>query len=175
MASTATFRSSHRDALRHRQVWHRRETVAAVASIVVAAVVGGLVTAPAIESGWYASLPLPSWTPASWVFGPAWTTLYAMQALAVALVIRRDGDPLRPPALVFFGVQITANLLWSVLFFGLRSPPAALVCNVVLALTLACATVFFARMHRGAGLLMAVNLVWVGFAIALNVAVVLDA
>ena len=65
-----------------------------VAAIVLAvagtAVVGGLVTASAVRT-WYPTITRPAWTPPDWVFGPVWTVLYALMALAASIVwVRRD-------------------------------------------------------------------------------------
>ncbi|MEZ4249881.1 MAG: TspO/MBR family protein [Polyangiales bacterium] len=151
---------------------HLKHIALAAAAVVVTAVLGALVTAPAIADGWYASLALPSWTPPRAVFGPAWTLLYALQIAAVALVIRREGDPVRPAALLFFGLQLTLNAAWSVLFFGLRSPIAGLVDVSLLFVMLAATTYLFFLMRPLAGALMVPNLMWVAFATSLNLAIV---
>ncbi|MCB9623107.1 MAG: tryptophan-rich sensory protein [Sandaracinus sp.] len=151
---------------------HLKHVALAAAAVVATAVLGTLVTAPAIAEGWYASLALPTWTPPRSVFGPAWTALYAMQIAAVALVIRREGDPVRPAALLFFGLQLTLNAAWSVLFFGLRSPIAGLVDISLLFVMLAATTYLFFLMRPLAGALMVPNLMWVAFAASLNLAIV---
>ena len=48
------------------------------------------VTAPAITS-WYPTLVKPSFNPPNWIFGPVWTTLYVLMAIAAWLVWRRAG------------------------------------------------------------------------------------
>ena len=67
--------------------------------------------------------PRPSWTPPAWVFGPVWTVLYTMMAVAAAIVCwwwRIGGGYPRPTRA--FGVQLSLNMAWSILFFGLKSP-----------------------------------------------------
>src|SRR5579871_2310192 len=66
---------------------------------------------------WYETLKKPAWNPPNWVFGPVWTTLYVMMAVAAWTVWRADG-PGRRLALVLFGVQLGLNAAWSGLFFG---------------------------------------------------------
>jgi len=63
-----------------------------VAATGLVGVLGGLVTAPAVD-GWYRDLAKPTWTPPDWVFGPVWTALYAMMAVAASIVwVERNSD-----------------------------------------------------------------------------------
>ncbi|RPJ43756.1 MAG: tryptophan-rich sensory protein, partial [Deltaproteobacteria bacterium] len=104
--------------------------------IVVCQLAGGIgsyFTVPAIP-GWYANLKKPLLTPPDWVFAPVWVTLYVLMGIAVFLIWRetRYGKP-RQKALLLFGTQLVLNALWSLLFFGLRSPLAGLVGIIILA------------------------------------------
>lgn len=132
---------------------------------------GGAVTAPAIP-GWYASLAKPSFNPAPWVFSAVWPLLFLAMALAGWLVWRRAGSAgaVRGP-LLLFAVQLALNLLWSVLFFGLKSPAAALVEIAFLWLAIAATLAAFWRIDRAAGLLFVPYLAWVSFAVALTAAI----
>jgi len=89
-----------------------------------AAGLGSLVTTPKIP-GWYAELAKPEWTPADWVFGPVWTLLYLMMVVAAWLVWQRKGFAGAKLPLTLFAIQLLLNILWSVLFFGLRRPALA--------------------------------------------------
>ncbi len=93
----------------------------------VTAILGGLMTASSTDS-WYRRIEKPAWNPPDAVFGPVWTVLYAAMALAAWLVWRRGGD--RPEGKLSTGlyvVQLGLNQLWTVIFFGLRTPGAALI------------------------------------------------
>jgi benzodiazapine receptor len=130
--------------------------------------IGGWVTANSVES-WYPTLAKPGFTPPDRVFGPVWSVLYAMMALAAWLVWRRVGWSHR--ALGLFVAQLALNLAWSVLFFGLQRVGAALA-EILLLLALIAATTFaFWRVDRRAGLLLAPYLLWVGYASLLNGAI----
>ena len=72
---------------------------------------------------WYAGLKKPAWNPPGWVFGPVWTALYAMMAVAVWLVWRRGGVAANALPLSLFLAQLVCNALWSWMFFGLKNPP----------------------------------------------------
>jgi len=145
-----------------------------VASITVPLAVGvlsGFATARGVAE-WYPTLAKPAFTPPSWVFGPVWTLLYLMMGFAAFLVwqwgIGADGVRI---ALAAFLVQLALNGLWSVLFFGMRAPGAALIDIVLLWLAIAVTAWLFWRVVHVAGVLMLPYLAWVTFAAALNGAI----
>jgi tryptophan-rich sensory protein len=117
---------------------------------------------------WYAQLQKPAWNPPNWIFGPVWTALYAMMALAAWLVWQRGGWAVQRWRLGLFVLQLVFNALWSPLFFGLRNPALAFADIVLLWLALLATVVSFWRERRVAGLLLAPYLAWVTFAAALN-------
>ena len=129
---------------------------------------GGWATATSVDS-WYPTLAKPGFTSPDWVFGPVWSVLYAMMALAAWLVWRRTGW--RERALALFLVQLALNLAWSILFFGLQLIGAALVDILLLIALIAATTIAFWRIDRRAGLLLVPYLLWVGYASALNGAI----
>lgn len=133
-----------------------------------AATLGGLVGAP---GEWYASLDKPAWTPPGWVFGPAWTLLYTMMAVAAWLVWLRGGLRHRRLELSAFGIQWLFNALWTPLFFGLQRPGLALVDIVLLWLAAAVTMVLFLRIRPVAGWLLVPYLLWLTFAAVLNAAI----
>jgi len=138
-----------------------------VAVCFAAAGLGSLFTRPAIE-GWYASLPKPSWTPPNWVFGPVWTVLYLSMAIAAWLVWRRGGFPGAKLPLALFAAQLALNVAWSGLFFGLRTPGAALAEIVLLWLFILATAIAFWPISRVAAWLMLPYLLWVTYAAGLN-------
>lgn len=128
--------------------------------------IGGAVTASSV-GGWYQTLTKPGFNPPDWIFGPVWTTLYAMMAVAAALVWRRDGRG-RRLAITWFLLQLALNLGWSCVFFGLRAIGPALICLILLWFAIALTLRHFWRSDRLAGLLMLPYLAWVSFAGVLN-------
>jgi tryptophan-rich sensory protein len=134
-----------------------------------AAGIGSLLTTPSIN-GWYAGLAKPRWTPPNWVFGPVWSTLYAMMAVAAWLVWRRGGDEVRL-ALILFAVQLALNVAWSGLFFALRLPGAAFAEILLLWVAIGATTLTFGRISTAAALLFVPYFAWVGFAAILNLAI----
>lgn len=142
-----------------------------IVAVLLPLVVGILGSFSTIDSvrDWYPTLVRPSFAPPSWVFGPVWTALYVMMGVASWLVWRRGlTRPEVRRALVLYSVQLGFNLAWSLVFFGLRRPFAALIDIVVLFALIAITTLRFVVVSRPAALLLLPYLAWVGFATALN-------
>jgi translocator protein len=119
-------------------------------------------------NGWYQTLNMPSWNPPSWLFGPVWTVLYVMMAVAAWLVWKDGGWTSNRRALGAFCVQWVFNLLWTPIFFGAHRPGLAFMDIVLLWLSLAATVVLFWRARRLAGALLIPYLAWVTFAAVLN-------
>lgn len=150
-----------------------QQTVGLIVAVLIcfaAAGIGSLATAPQIP-GWYASLAKPTWTPPGWIFGPVWTLLYLMMAVAAWLVWRQAGFAGAKLPLALFGIQLALNSVWSVLFFGLQNPGAAAVEIILLWTAILAMLITFWRRSRVAGGLLAPYLAWVSFATVLNVAI----
>lgn len=137
-----------------------------VAVCEAAGIAGSVFTAQAIPE-WYAFLNKPSFAPPNWLFGPVWTLLYFMMGTAAWVVWRRAGVG----ALKIFWLQLALNAAWTPLFFGLRSPLAALVCIACMWVAIVATIVAFWRVSRPAALLLVPYLAWVSFASALNYAI----
>ncbi|MGZ4961813.1 MAG: TspO/MBR family protein [Limisphaerales bacterium] len=119
---------------------------------------------------WYASLNKPAWNPPGWVFGPVWSALYAMMAVAAWLVWKRGGFPAQRGALTLYLVQLALNAAWTPLFFGLHRPGLAFGEIVLLWLAIGATLLAFSRVTPLAGWLLAPYLAWVSFAAVLNFA-----
>lgn len=133
-----------------------------------AGAVGALFTVPTVApGGWYTELAKPAWTPPGWVFGPVWTTLYLLMAIAGWLVWRQQRGI--PTAL--FIIQLLLNAAWPVLFFGLRQMEYALLDIGLLWLLVLLTLVSFWRFSRLAAVLFIPYWLWVTFAAILNVAI----
>jgi tryptophan-rich sensory protein len=132
---------------------------------------------------WCAALEKPPWNPPAWVFGPVWTLLYAMMAVAGWMVwrggdaagwgasggaVRAAGADGRRRALAVFALQLVLNGAWSWLFFGLHRPGLAFAEIVTLWLAILATTVLFWKQRPLAGALLLPYLAWVSFAAALN-------
>ena len=139
----------------------------------LAGIIGSFFTVSAIPT-WYATLAKPALNPPAWVFGPVWTTLYALMGIAAFLVWssyaeatsdRKRGIKI---ALSLFGIQLVLNTLWSIIFFGLHSPGGALIEIVFLWLAILATIIAFAKISRPAAWLLVPYILWVSFAMYLN-------
>ncbi len=138
---------------------------ACVAICELAGLIGAVFTLSSVST-WYAQLAKPWFTPPAWVFAPAWTMLYALMGVSLFLVVR--GGKRHTPALAAFAAQLALNISWSVLFFGLRMPAAALAELLLLWLSIAVTSWLFLRIERKAAYLLVPYLLWVTFAGMLN-------
>jgi len=142
-----------------------------ITSIIIcqlAGVLGSIFTRPAIPT-WYATLKKPSFTPPDGVFSPVWITLFVLMGIAAFLVWNKGlSDQRVKIALSIFVVQLILNFLWSVMFFGLRSPLVGLIEIVVLWIAILLSILYFLKVSNIAGILLIPYILWVSFAAVLN-------
>lgn len=152
--------------------WRRRlSSLLIVATPLVVGGISGLLTSDGIRT-WYRTIERPDWNPPDAIFGPVWTTLYAMMGLALLQVVRAEAtERRRRIALGLFALQLGLNAAWSWIFFVEHALGAALVEIVVLWLAIAATIVAFVRIRTSAGLLLVPYLGWVTFATALTAAI----
>lgn len=116
------------------------------------------------DNPWYAALAKPTLTPPGWLFPVAWSTLYILLGLAVAMIADARGARGRGVAIAVFVLQLACNLAWSPVFFGSHKVvAAALLIVVMLALSILTA-VLFARIRKAAAWLLVPYMVWISFA-----------
>lgn len=148
-----------------------RQALGLVAALAVCFAAGGIGAVASINAPeFYGQLQRPSWAPPAGVFGPVWTTLYLLMAVAAWLVWRRHGSAARG-ALALFEAQLVANALWSWLFFAWKQGALAFADTVLLWALVAWTLMRFWRLHRLAGALLLPYLAWVSLAVALTFSV----
>ena len=147
-----------------------RPIAIAVVAAVCVATIGGLAT----DIGpWYRGLHKPSWQPPDWLFGPAWTTIYALIVIAAVRGWRAPAtEAFREWMIALFAANAFVNVLWSLLFFRLQRPDWALLDVGVLWSSVLALVIVVGRRDRGAGALLAPYLAWVSFASFLNLTIV---
>lgn len=147
--------------------------IIAVAVSEAAGIIGSVFTVSTIPT-WYARLVKPALNPPSWIFGPVWTTLYALMGIAAFLIwssyakATEDKKKGIKIALVLFGIQLFLNAIWSIIFFGMHSPGWAFVDIVALWLSIVWTIAVFYKISKPAAYLLVPYLLWVSFASYLN-------
>lgn len=149
------------------------QAVAFFASFLLVALVAlaaSLATGRSVET-WYPGLDKPPLTPPAWVFGPVWTVLYALMAVAAWLVWRSDTWDQTAQALGMYAVQLVLNGSWSLVFFTAQRPGIAILVILALLGALAVTILLFYRRHRTAAYLLLPYFLWVAFASYLNIGI----
>lgn len=154
--------------------WNHRLTVLGLFILMCLTVeIAGQLFTDAGVYDWYKTLVKPSWTPPNWVFGPVWTVLYLMMALALWLVWdqQQQNPPHDSTPYFWFGLQLFLNFMWSYLFFTLKNPGYALVDIVLLIGAILGTTLSFKKYSSRASWLMIPYFLWVCYAFTLNLAI----
>jgi benzodiazapine receptor len=133
----------------------------------LAGIIGSIFTTPAIP-GWYATLERPAFTPSNWLFAPVWTFLFLLMGITLYLIWQAYPKKEAKSALLFFVIQLGLNILWSVIFFGLKSPMIAFFEIVVLWLAILLTIAKSFEVSKVAGYLLLPYILWVNFAAVLN-------
>lgn len=169
--------------------------VIAVAVSEMAGVIGAFFTTSVVQSNWYVWITKPALNPPSWLFGPVWTSLYFLIGISLYLVWKNNweiknpffhenkkawnrwserlwtGDLYKINAISVFGVQYILNILWSYIFFGLRSPFFSLIEILAFWISIVYVIINFYRISKLAAYLLLPYLIWVSFATYLNYAI----
>lgn len=144
----------------------------ALVTVLMAGAIGNLATIPSIPV-WYAELAKPPFNPPNWIFGPVWTVLYLMMAIAFWRILICDpAEPRRTRAITLFVAQMALNAGWSVAFFGMHNPALALGVIVILETLIVLTINVFVKIDRLAGIVLIPYALWVAFATVLNIAIV---
>jgi len=134
----------------------------------LAGFIGSLFTTPAIPT-WYKTLTKPSFNPPNSIFSPVWITLFLLMGISLFLVWQKNHKDRKVKiALLFFTVQLVLNILWSILFFGLKSPLGAFIEIIILWFAILLTIIKFFKVSKPAGLLLLPYILWVSFAALLN-------
>lgn len=148
-------------------------------SMLITSIVGcefvGLLGTPftitAIPS-WYATLNKPFFSPPNWLFGPVWTLLYFLMGVSFYLIWKQDTNKKKvKSAIQIFFVQLILNLIWSPVFFGLKSPELGLLIITPMWAYIIITIKKFYPLSKVSAYLLIPYLLWVSFATILNAAI----
>jgi len=121
-----------------------------------------------VPGEWYQALEKPWFNPPNWVFGPAWTTLYILIAIAGWRTYERKpaGN-----AMQLWWAQLVLNFAWSPVFFTLQSPLMALAISVLMWAAILAFIALTWNRDRVSALLFVPYAAWVTFATVLNASI----
>lgn len=143
--------------------------LAALAALAVATL-GGLMTDLGV---WYAALRKPAWQPPDWLFGPAWTLIFALTAIAAVRAWMRSTTRIeKQNLLIVLLINAVLNVGWSLLFFRLQRPDWAMFEIFFLWASIVLLIVVCARRDQLAAWLLVPYLLWVTYAATVNYGVV---
>jgi translocator protein len=136
-----------------------------------AGIIGSFSIKPAMQ-GWYQTLNKPFFTPPNWLFAPVWVILFFLMGIALFLILKKGPKSGRyKKALYVFSLQFCLNILWSFLFFALKSPGLAFLEIILLLAAILHTILIFYKIKPKAGLILLPYFFWVIYAAALNYAV----
>lgn len=151
-----------------RALW--KPVLIAAAAAIFVGFLGGMLT----DIGpWYQNLRKPSWQPPDWLFGPAWTTIFALAVVSAVSAWRNAQNTRQREWIIgLFAINGLFNVLWSTLFFALKRPDWALIEVGCLWLAILLPMIVFWRTSKTASVCLVPYLLWVSFAAYLNLTVV---
>lgn len=133
------------------------------------AALGSIATSAGLAS-WYPTIVKPSFNPPNWIFGPVWTVLYGMIAVAGARLVLSPAHD-KGLVLVAYFVQLALNFAWSWVFFYAQRPGLAVIVIAAMWLAILATIVLAWPKDRVASWLLMPYLAWVSFASLLNIAI----
>lgn len=149
----------------------KRSLIILVSSLIIcqlAGILGSLFTTPYIPT-WYASLTKPSFNPPNWLFSPVWITLFVLMGISLYFLWEKSLRERKVKiALIFFSIQLVLNILWSILFFGFKSPFSAFIEIVFLWVAILLTILLSLKVSKIAAALLVPYILWVSFAAVLN-------
>jgi len=147
--------------------------VGSISLCFVVAFLGSIFTASSIPT-WYALLSKPFFNPPNWIFAPVWTILYFLMGVSFYIVwSNKTKNKKKDIAVKFFLFQLILNLLWSLVFFGLRELFLSLIIIILLWLSILATIKLFCKISDIASYLLVPYVLWITFALMLNFAILL--
>lgn len=139
-----------------------------VPAVVLCGTLSGYLSNSGYSNEWFRALVKPGFMPPGWAFGVAWTILYILIGLSLAMLLHAKGAEKRERALTLFGLGLVINFAWSPVFFGMHKVTVGL--SLIAAMIVCTIGLIFAlwRIRIVAALLLYPYLGWLMFAAALN-------
>lgn len=148
-----------------------RYALVTVPLVLLLGTVSGRIAGAGGGNPWFDALAKPAFMPPPWLFGIAWTILYMLLGLVLAMLLHARGARLRGAAIALFLVQLLLNYAWPPLFFGFHRVGASLLLIAAMIALTVVLIVLIWWIRRGAALLMLLYLGWLVFAALLTAAI----
>lgn len=120
-----------------------------------------------------ATVNKPVFTPPGWVFPVVWSVLFALMGISAARIYFSEPSRNRNWGLNLFLIQLAVNFFWPLIFFNLQAFGIAFVWLILLWVLVAVVIRLFWKVDRTAAWLLVPYIVWLTFAVGLNVAIII--
>jgi translocator protein len=136
--------------------------------------IGTIFTTPNIPT-WYAGLIKPFFNPPNWLFAPVWTILFMLMGVSLYIISESDlkNNFKKKIAFAWFSIQFFFNVLWSLLFFGLKNPFLGFIGIIILWFSIITTIIYFYKINKKAAYLLIPYIIWVSFALILNYSIMI--
>ncbi len=145
-----------------------RWSLITVPAIVILGMISGRLANSGYGNPWFDGLTKPAIMPPGWAFPVAWTLLYVLMGIALAIILAQPASKTRSIGITFFLIQLALNLAWSPVFFAMHRIMLAFGLILAILIWAAATTVTFWKVRPVAGALLLPYLAWLAFAATLN-------
>jgi benzodiazapine receptor len=149
-----------------------RYALVTVPLMVLLGTVSGRLAGAGHGNRWFDALAKPDLMPPGWAFGPAWTLLYVLLGLSLAVLLHAKGARGRERAVALFVLQLVLTYAWPPVFFAWHQPSYALSMLAAMAVLAVTLILLLWPIRRVAALLLLPCLAWLLFALALTFKIV---
>ena len=113
----------------------------------------------------------PNFQPPAWVFRLIWPILYLLMFISFYTYMTEKTSNSKDYGVLFFIIQLLLNFLWTSVFFGLKKIGTAGIVAILLFLFAIAMVYEFGKISAFAAYLNIPYLLWLFFAIILNIAI----
>ena len=144
-----------------------------IPAVLLPLTVGGLaalLTGSAMDN--YSQVTRPPLSPPGWLFLLAWSLLYILMGISSYIVATSSvSGERRERALCVYALQLAVNFAWPIIFFKLSAYGAAFFWLLLLVVLVLITILLFWHISKTAGKLLLPYLLWLLFALYLNLGV----
>lgn len=119
----------------------------------------------------YDEIVRPVLSPPGIVFPIMWFILYTLMGISFYMILESNKN-IEIPIIIYF-IQLLVNSLWTLLFFGIKNFLISSIWIGLLIILVIAMIISFYRVNKKAGLLQIPYLLWLCFALYLNISIYL--